>query len=255
MASLRQTPAGHIAQCIRGCGATCATGIVAVHTLHQDPYECWALHRSPTLATQETCARTQQNFIAAEQSTTTSSHNAIATRAIDGSVPTSWTGDSCVHTDAEAEPWWRGDLGKIVTLASVSIFGRHDCCPCRSQKLEVHIGTTSDRNAATLVSSDVSASPSDADVTVSGTHQARVYGCVTSSATESPTASPGCFVGRITHDWGYVNDGPLLFRMSGTKAVLQFVLDRKHGRELCEGDLVMRQLMNWSDDGTSITGV
>ena len=74
------------------------------------------------------------------------SYDGLASRAVDGkSDPMYYRGHTCTCTDYEAKPWWRVDLGKEDTVASVKITNRGDCCGKRLRNFDILVGNA-DRN-------------------------------------------------------------------------------------------------------------
>ena len=66
----------------------------------------------------------------------------VASRAVDGNTNINWSGGSCTHTNEEANPWWRVDLGSPFPVAEVVIVNR-DCmgtCRDRLKAFEIKIG-------------------------------------------------------------------------------------------------------------------
>lgn len=94
----------------------------------------------------------------------------VASRTHDGNTSTEWSNHSCMHTDNDARPWYRADLGWGSTtrhsrylVSQVKIWGRTDsCCKCRSQQLAVYVGDNGDVMADNvLVASGVDAASAD----------------------------------------------------------------------------------------------
>ncbi|CAH1274230.1 Hypp5280 [Branchiostoma lanceolatum] len=69
-------------------------------------------------------------------------HGGTAGRAVDGNRRTHWNSASCIHTEAEDDPWWYVDLGKSVTVDHVSVIGRQDCCTDWLTPFDVLVGTS-----------------------------------------------------------------------------------------------------------------
>lgn len=65
-----------------------------------------------------------------------------ADRAVDGHTNTDYSENSCTHTEYELKPWWKTDLGKAHTVASVQIWNRGDCCGSRLSDFEVRVGNS-----------------------------------------------------------------------------------------------------------------
>ena len=54
------------------------------------------------------------------------SHNGISSRAVDGIYHPAYYAHSCTHTNKDAEPWWRVDLMNGYTVIGVNITNRAD---------------------------------------------------------------------------------------------------------------------------------
>ena len=54
--------------------------------------------------------------------------NATSDRAVDGSINNIFSDGSCTHTLLEENPWWAVDMESLVTVFSVDITNRQDCC-------------------------------------------------------------------------------------------------------------------------------
>ena len=66
-------------------------------------------------------------------------------------IQTSWSGDSCTHTDTQNNPWWKVNFGRQVKVTGLRVYGRSDCCADRLQGFEVWVGNHNyepDANAA-----------------------------------------------------------------------------------------------------------
>jgi len=51
-----------------------------------------------------------------------------ASRAIDGSTDGNWNAGSVTHTAKQDYPWWQLDLGRVESVAQVTLYNRTDCC-------------------------------------------------------------------------------------------------------------------------------
>lgn len=60
-------------------------------------------------------------------------------RAVDGNIATSWSSNSCTHTRKQQNPWWRVNLQKTMTVKSVKVYNRGDCCGDRLSRFEVSV--------------------------------------------------------------------------------------------------------------------
>uniref|UniRef100_UPI00398EF1EB fucolectin-like n=1 Tax=Pristiophorus japonicus TaxID=55135 RepID=UPI00398EF1EB len=69
-----------------------------------------------------------------------------ASRAIDGNANTKWGGNSCTHTPAQKDPWWRVDLKDTYRVSTVTITNRADCCSERLSGAEIRIGSSLENN-------------------------------------------------------------------------------------------------------------
>jgi F5/8 type C domain len=56
------------------------------------------------------------------------SHDAPASRAVDGNTSGSWGDNSVTHTPTHANPWWKVDLGEVLPIGKVVVYNRTDCC-------------------------------------------------------------------------------------------------------------------------------
>jgi alpha-L-fucosidase len=63
--------------------------------------------------------------------TTQSSENECgeARHAVDGDTRSTAVDSSAACTKQEAQPWWQVDLGELLTIASVRVWGQIACCP------------------------------------------------------------------------------------------------------------------------------
>lgn len=69
-----------------------------------------------------------------QQSSDNSPGSGLSSKAVDGNTNGSFAAGSVTHTldgNAAMEPWWQVDLGSIVTIDSVRIWNRTDCCDQR----------------------------------------------------------------------------------------------------------------------------
>ena len=66
----------------------------------------------------------------ATQSST--SHNGVASRAVDGDTNGTYRDQSVTHTSNSNQPWWQVDLGQNALVDSVELFNRTDSC-CTSR--------------------------------------------------------------------------------------------------------------------------
>ncbi|XP_051729462.1 fucolectin-4 [Ctenopharyngodon idella] len=64
----------------------------------------------------------------------------LAQNAIDGNRQYDLFKGSCTQTNTESDPWWRLDLIKTYTIASVALTNRGDCCAEQLNGAVVHIG-------------------------------------------------------------------------------------------------------------------
>ncbi|XP_078667082.1 uncharacterized protein LOC144908968 isoform X1 [Branchiostoma floridae x Branchiostoma belcheri] len=66
----------------------------------------------------------------------------VARLAVDGNTNGDHWGNSCTHTDVEANAMWWVDLGQSYTIYRVVIFNRLDCCSERLNPFNIHIGNS-----------------------------------------------------------------------------------------------------------------
>ncbi|KAK7124597.1 hypothetical protein R3I94_018842 [Phoxinus phoxinus] len=64
----------------------------------------------------------------------------LAQNAIDGNRQYDLFKGSCTQTTIERDPWWRLDLIKSYTIASVALTNRGDCCAEQLNGVVVHVG-------------------------------------------------------------------------------------------------------------------
>ena len=94
-----------------------------------------------TINMARTCGADGTQACPASQSST--SHDGPAERAVDNAgFSGSWHSASCTHTDiaAGAPTWWRVDLEKSVSVDSLTVIGRSDCCETRTAGYSIYIG-------------------------------------------------------------------------------------------------------------------
>jgi len=56
------------------------------------------------------------------------------------------SGGSCSQTNADRDPWWRVDLGKVYKVKRVLITNRGDCCAERINGAQIRIGNNLENN-------------------------------------------------------------------------------------------------------------
>ncbi len=71
------------------------------------------------------------------QSSTT--HNAVAARAVDGNTDGDFFKGSVTHTGTEAQPWWQVDLGSVTDIGQVVLYNRTECCSERLTNFDLQI--------------------------------------------------------------------------------------------------------------------
>ena len=77
---------------------------------------------------------------ATQSSTLSNPSNPVASKAIDGDRNGLFGGSSVTHTNNEAEPWWRVDLGVERYIDGVQLFERTDtCCVNRLANFDVRV--------------------------------------------------------------------------------------------------------------------
>ncbi|MFT3766207.1 MAG: discoidin domain-containing protein [Minicystis sp.] len=60
-------------------------------------------------------------------------------RAVDGNTDGNWGASSVTHTNTEAQPWWKVDLGSVQPIGTVMLFNRTDCCADRLGNFKVSV--------------------------------------------------------------------------------------------------------------------
>ncbi len=60
---------------------------------------------------------------------------ALAGKAVDGNADSNWASGSCTHTKKEQGAWWAVDLQAEVTVNSVKVTNRGDCCGESDQRI------------------------------------------------------------------------------------------------------------------------
>jgi hypothetical protein len=79
----------------------------------------------------------------ATQSSTLAGYNTDgASVAVDGNTDGAFFDGSVTATNSEQNPWWQVDLGTSVTVSSVTIFNRTDCCATRLSDYWVFVSNT-----------------------------------------------------------------------------------------------------------------
>ena len=81
-----------------------------------------------------------QNQIAAQSSTLPGTPSASV--AVDGKTDGNFNDGSVTATNLEANPWWQVDLGSSVTVGSVVVWNRTDCCASRLGDYWVFVSNT-----------------------------------------------------------------------------------------------------------------
>jgi fibro-slime domain-containing protein len=70
-------------------------------------------------------------------SQSSTAYNGLSSRAVDGNTSGRYSDSSVTHTNSEAAPWWRVDLGGANSVGSVVLFNRTDCCGERLSNFNV----------------------------------------------------------------------------------------------------------------------
>jgi len=65
-----------------------------------------------------------------------------SSRAVDGNTNSNYGSNSCTHTQANNNEWWRVDLQKMYMVKKVKVYNRSDCCSGRL-RFFVRVGTGS----------------------------------------------------------------------------------------------------------------
>src|SRR5262245_42730255 len=60
-------------------------------------------------------------------------------RAIDGNGDGDYFHNSATHTNLQAAPWWKADLGQVSFVAAVDVYNRPDCCADRLTNFNVDV--------------------------------------------------------------------------------------------------------------------
>ena len=68
---------------------------------------------------------------ATESSTLPGAATAVAGSAVDGNLDGNFFHGSVTATNLDPNPWWQVDLGASVTVSSIVVWNRTDCCPSR----------------------------------------------------------------------------------------------------------------------------
>ncbi len=74
------------------------------------------------------CPRTQNLAQGKVATASSEAIDGVAARAVDGNVDGRWSSGSTTHTASQAQPWWQVDLGASVSIGSIELFNRTDCC-------------------------------------------------------------------------------------------------------------------------------
>jgi hypothetical protein len=78
---------------------------------------------------------------------------AQAQYAVDGNANSEWGGGSCTHTldtNGDNMPWWQVDLGSSVTIGTIDIYHRTDCCEDRLVGAQVFTSSVPDFRSGTI---------------------------------------------------------------------------------------------------------
>ena len=79
-------------------------------------------------------------------SQTTTTHNGVPARAVDGNTSGIWGQRSITHTASGVGQWWQVDLGNIHRIVDMTIFNRTNCCTHRLGNFTVSISNSSGGN-------------------------------------------------------------------------------------------------------------
>jgi hypothetical protein len=75
---------------------------------------------------------TLQNFAEGQPATQSSTaYGGSAARAVDGKTNGAFGAGSVTHTGSNRTAWWEVDLGQTISIATIAIWGRTDCCTDR----------------------------------------------------------------------------------------------------------------------------
>ncbi|XP_033126062.1 uncharacterized protein LOC117124046 [Anneissia japonica] len=92
-------------------------------------YPCFIYNSMETVQTWGTLSQFNIEGKPASQSSIASS--GAAGRAVDGNTNGNYGARSCMHTDFRSSNWWKVDLQESLTISSVRIYNRVDCCSDR----------------------------------------------------------------------------------------------------------------------------
>ena len=76
----------------------------------------------------------------AQQSTT--SHNGLASRAVDGNTDGNWRAGSTTHTTDAEQSWWQVDLAAQSSIRDIVVHNRVNCCTDRLSNFYVLLSDT-----------------------------------------------------------------------------------------------------------------
>lgn len=88
-------------------------------------------------------------------SQTTTSHNGVASRAIDGNINGGYRDNSVTHTDKVTNPFWEVVLKQPYYIARVDVYNRVDCCSDRIRDFVVTIFNDGEKVFSEQASSDI----------------------------------------------------------------------------------------------------
>ena len=75
-------------------------------------------------------------------SQSSTSYGGVASRAVDGNINPSYSGNSVTHTSNEANAWWQVDLGQNYDISQVKIANRGDGLESRLSNFDVFVSST-----------------------------------------------------------------------------------------------------------------
>jgi len=83
-----------------------------------------------------------QGKTAAQSSSLPGAPTAVAASAVDGNTDGNFYDGSVTATNLDPNPWWQVDLGASVSVSSVAVWNRTDCCGTRLSDYWVFVSNT-----------------------------------------------------------------------------------------------------------------
>lgn len=107
-------------------------------------------------------------------SQSTIAYQGESSRAVDGNTSGRYADKSVTHTDFEAAPWWRVDLGAAYQVQSVILFNRTDCCDTRLSNFHVDYVDGQGRVIATKDHTGAAGTQTEISLAASGVYAVRI---------------------------------------------------------------------------------